>query len=458
MTKFIPAFQAPILEIKNISQQKVDIFGVVNIMPGEIKEIFSSILPENRDDYLSRAIRELSPPNGQLYLHSINRIIEILDFKNGGSNVDETQIRTVNSYFSGAVLSFNGTGLQWVAPGAANAPVLEPLVNNGSNIYIPKASALADGYLSKDDYSYIFQSLRKRKKIWQYQDFSAPVGSAIELTAFQNGTGLTFDSSYIINDTAAIVQQADLNAPPTTTISFPGRYFPGNRVQVTSHIYETIILNAAPAADMPCRIYFMISLPDGVLQPYDYQEAPAFLKNAPSSNLDNSYLNSNEDEDVYGEKTYKSLINLEGSFKFEQGAVDGYVMYADSNGIGYWGPPPEGTGGGSGTLRNISILSTGNSPGNLTLSSVDWNVQNSYIRTINIQTASTKFDIWICETSDFDISSVRSRRVVYSGNQNMLVDVNANISSVSTNLYIVYVDHTGSNLANFYIAGEERTS
>ena len=348
MARYVPELRAPILLVKNISQSQVDIIGAVPLFPGQEKEIFSSALPENRDDLITRSIRELTPPNGQLYLDIIAGKVEVLDFRIWVTSVDDTQIRAANAPFVGAVLTFNGTDLLWAAPGAVSTVVQAPLINDGMSISLPKATAITDGYISKDDYQYIFSSLRRRIRMWQYQDFTAPLGSSIDINAFQNGTGLVFDASYIINDTAAIVLQSDLDAPPTSTTSFPGRLLPGSRVQVSTHISDTVILNQAPAASLSCRVYFLISLPDGILPPYDYQEAPQFLKNAPSALLDDNYLNQNQDEVAYGVKTFENSVTLNDSFVYTTGATDGYVMYTDSLGKGYWGPLPAtgGTGGG----------------------------------------------------------------------------------------------------------------
>lgn len=347
MSRYEPELRAPVLLVRNLSQSSVDIIGAVPLLPGQEREIFSSALPENRDDLVTRAIRELTPPSGQLYLDIQAGKVAVLDFRAWVTSVDNTQIRTTNDAFIGAVLTFNGTDLLWASPGAVSTIVQAPLVNDGTSISISKASALADGYISKDDYQYIFSSLRRRQRMWQYQDFSAGIGSSISLTAFQNGTGLTFDSSYILNDTAAIVLQSDLDAPPTSTTSFPARLLPGNRVKVSTHISDTIILNQAPAASTPCRVYFLISLPDGILPPYDYQEAPQFLKSSPSLLLDDSYLNQNQDETAYGTKTFENSIVLSDSFTYPTGAFDGYVLLSDPSGKGYWGPLPDtGTGGG----------------------------------------------------------------------------------------------------------------
>lgn len=105
---------------------------------------------------------------------------------------------------------------------------------------------------------------------------------------------------------------------------------------------------------------------------------------------------------------------------------------------------------------NIWLISSNNSPGNLTLSGVTWANRYTYITSINAKTASTNWNLYICETSSFDLTHITTRQIVSSGNQNMLINVNFSVNSDSNNLYIVYEDNSGSNLLSLYIAGEIR--
>jgi len=493
LSSYQPEFHEPILIVKNISRDRVDVLGAVSLLPGETREIFSSAMPSNRDDLLTRAARELTPPNGQLYLSVMAGAVEVLDFRIWANSVDETQIRTSNSTFPGAVLAFDGTNLLWSSPGAAATPVQAPLVNDGMSVSIPRATALADGYLSKDDYQYIFASIRRKQRMWQYQDFAAPLGTSLEITAFQNGTGLTFDPSYVINDTAAIVLQSDLDSPPLSTTSFPVRLLPGSRVKVSTHISDTVILNQAPAAASACRVYFLISLPDGVLPPYDYQEAPQFLKSSPGGLLDENYLNQNQDETAYGVKTFAQAIQLDDSFVYPTGATDGYTMYSDATGKGYWGPAPVGGGGGGGvtdpdllvfteinlvggqtitsvgtelvftdstgtasltTLKSMrNVWADGYGYGDLIISdATNWAATYTYVSAVHVASPSTDWDLWLYEDA-----FVNGIKIASFGMGTMTVDVGFECNSIDTNIRLRYLSNDG-NLSAAYIrvSGEAR--
>lgn len=106
---------------------------------------------------------------------------------------------------------------------------------------------------------------------------------------------------------------------------------------------------------------------------------------------------------------------------------------------------------------NIWIVSSGNAPGNLTLSATSWASRYTYISSINAKTVSSKWNLWICETSAFNTSLITSRQIVSSGKGNMLINVNFNVNSDSNNLYLVYQNlGAGSPTLDLYIAGEIR--
>lgn len=120
LAAYRPEFNVPILLIKNTSHLRVDVLGAISIEPGDTKEIFSSISPDRRNDILARAIQDITPPSGQLYLNAIAGRIEILDFRAWNTSVDYQQIRAVNTAFANAQLVFNGTDLVWTSAGTTS--------------------------------------------------------------------------------------------------------------------------------------------------------------------------------------------------------------------------------------------------------------------------------------------------------------------------------------------------
>lgn len=109
------------------------------------------------------------------------------------------------------------------------------------------------------------------------------------------------------------------------------------------------------------------------------------------------------------------------------------------------------------SMRNIWIQGDGYSPGNITLSdSTNWGAQYTYISRINVDTDSTDWDLWICETSSFDTNISTSRRVVRNGLRSMDVQVGVEVNADGENVYLIYADNSGTNVANFYVTGEAR--
>lgn len=356
-------FFRPTLVVENISQKAVRLLGLTTILPGEKIDLFDQV--EQTTIYEDLILKALEKPWGDLYnevvvkrtlvIHSL----ALSSFYYGVVTPDN--IVSDNSYFPGAVASVvDSDTFSWISPAIASAQ--HPLEISAGVISIPKASAVSDGYLSKEDWLTFAGNTKPAIKIWQYQDFSAPVSTSISLSNFQNGTGLAFNASYIISDTAEITIASDSSIPPTTTLAFPARYLPSSRVTVSSHIGTTVILSGAPDASLSCRIYFLIELPAGVPLPSGYQEDPEFINDSNLEYLDDNYVNQNQDETIYGVKTFASdtifsgnvgvnvlspsaNIDVSGliqttSLRIPTGASDGYIFTSDATGLGSWEPLP----------------------------------------------------------------------------------------------------------------------
>lgn len=109
------------------------------------------------------------------------------------------------------------------------------------------------------------------------------------------------------------------------------------------------------------------------------------------------------------------------------------------------------------SMRNIWLRLDGYTPGNITLSdNINWDAKYTYISSIKVETDSTNWDLWICESSEFNLSLPTSRRIVRRGLRDTIIDVGFEVNSDSTSLYLVYIDNAGNNAANFYITGEAR--
>lgn len=331
-------FFRPRLVVENISNKKVSILGIIQISPGEIVDLYNVVNPVTTlfEDHI---IKGLEKPWGDLYVESeIKRTIVIHEILLSSWNyalVRPENLSSINPppVYGQMPVVIDADSFKWVE---AILTVASPLDLTDNILSIPRADAITDGYLAKEDWIRFDASVKGDVRIWQYQDFAAPVGTSLTLTSFENGSGLVFDSNYIFDDTAAIVLVSNNTQPPTTTLAFPASILPGNRVEVTSHTGTTVILNQAPDASLNCRVYFLIRLPALVHLPNDYQEAPDFLKGAEENFLDQYYVNRNSDEDIYGQKTFNGNIIFNSGVKITVGAEDGYVLTSNATGDATW--------------------------------------------------------------------------------------------------------------------------
>lgn len=340
------SFYTPRLIIRNISQKAVAIYDEYRIQPGEQVDIYNVFNPMDLDE--DRVLKSLEKPWGDLYQEvAIKGSLQIVDIDLPSFHyniVSPTDIDAVNAPGPGLVPSYlSDDKFEWIS--ASSVSVASPLVLIGDTISIPVASGTQDGYLSKEDYAMFMAGVKRQQKIWQYQDFTSPVSTSITLSSFQNGTGLTFESTYIVPDSAVIVLTSDESKPPTTTITIPGRWLPGNRVSVSAHTGTTVILDQLPHTSLNCRVWFLISLPSAIPAPVDYIEAPQFVAGNTLATLDDLYLNQEGNETVYGIKTFENQSVFTSSIKIPLGAIDGYVLTSDALGNSTWQIAPGASSG-----------------------------------------------------------------------------------------------------------------
>ena len=339
-------FYSPSLIIENISTKSVRLLGLTTILPGQTVNLFDEV--DATTLYEDLIIKGLERPWGDLYNEVVLKktlVIHSIDLSSFHYGiVGPKNLSATNTYFPGAIASVvDDDRFAWIS--VAVTSVVPPLQLSSGVLSLPPASAISDGYLTKEDWLTFTANIRPPLKIWQYQDFTAPVSSSVSLSSFQNGTGVSFNSSYILNDTAVIVLSADSSTPPTTTLSIPAKYLPSNRVKVTSHIGTTVILSAAPETSLSCRVFYLIELPAGVSLPSGYQEDPEFANDASNDYLDDNYVNQNQDEGVYGVKTFANQAVFDAGIKIPSGATPGFVLKSDGAGNASWQP---GGGGGGG--------------------------------------------------------------------------------------------------------------
>jgi hypothetical protein len=352
----INRFFTPKVVIKNISNKIIRIINVP-IEPGKTVDLYKSLnVPVELFEF--QIIKALEKPYGDLYVEQeIKKTIKIIALQLAAfsSDIEPSRVSAVNSPIIGDLPTFFSTEqFEWVRP----VSVVTPLVINSNNtISLPSADGVTDGYLSKTDWLRFNASVKGDLRIWQYQDFPAPVSDSLAISTFENGTGLTFNSSYIIDGSAKAVLVNNTSRPPTTTTAFPGNLLPGNRIVVSSHIGTTVVFNDTPDTSQNIRVFFLISLPATVKLPNDYQEDPEFANNSSLEYGDELYVNRNEDEDIYGIKTFEGNVVINSGLRITTDVHDGYYLRSDASGNAFWDEVVGVGGGGGGGASELDDLS-----------------------------------------------------------------------------------------------------
>lgn len=412
-------YATPRLIITNISNKTVTLLGIYSLLPSETVDLFKAI--EGLDQGI--VLSALTNPTGDIYIEAeIKGSIKIDSISlsySDNSLINYNNLNTINTPANGNVLSFQAPGeFKWINS-ATQVSVAHPLITTGDVISIPPASASQDGYLAKEDFASFVAGSKRTQRIWQYQDFSAPLSSSLTLTTFSNGTGLSFDSSYIISDSATIVLTSDNSKPPSTTISIPGRWLPANRVEVSSQIGTTVVLNNTPHSSLNCRVWYLASIPSYIPLPNDYIEAPQFVARGSLNTLDDIYVNDEGNETIYGIKTFNSQSVFNSSIKIPSGALDGYVLTSDSSGSASWQEAPGASGSG------ITITQHEN-----TDSLVHNLAENYYEEYIYSGTKVTGIIEW---TNSGKTIKVRESQYIYSGTQ-VTQEINIQYNSIGVEI------------------------
>ena len=351
----VSRFFVPSVVIRNITSSKTVRILQVPIKPGQTVDLYRALnVPIELFEF--QIIKALEKPYGDLYVEQEIKgsiqilVLDLITFSY--SKVAPANIIATNSWFPGARLEpISEDEFEWVPKTTVEGP-LELSVDNV--ISLPPATGVQDGYLTKEDWLRFNASVKGALRIWQYQDFAAPAGGSVALSAFENGSGAAFNSSYIIDDTATVVLTSDSAKPPTTTLTFPGSILPGNRVTVSSHIGTTVVFNSSPDASLNVRVFYLISLPATVALPNDYQEDPEFLNDSSLDYLDDLYVNKNLDESIYGVKTFEGSVVLNSGLKFTTSPVAGYFLKSDALGNASWAAVAGG--GGDGYVNALNDL------------------------------------------------------------------------------------------------------
>lgn len=122
-------------------------------------------------------------------------------------------------------------------------------------------------------------------RLWLYQDFTAGSGPSLTLIQNDNGSGITFDATRIINSTACATRTDG------TPIYISTTEIPANVITVLSHAGAAVTLSGTPAAgEGTVRVWYLYSVKstDSVT---GTEIAPRFVTDAQTAYLDSQYLN-----------------------------------------------------------------------------------------------------------------------------------------------------------------------
>lgn len=124
---------------------------------------------------------------------------------------------------------------------------------------------------------------------WAYQDFSAINTTTFALTAQENGTNTTFDTTRIVSNSAVIVRKDNPDSLAYTGLT---RLF-STKVYVDSNTTDAVTVNALPNATWgDLRVYYLYQFPGAY--PRSYELAPEYIRNTRLTELDNLFVTEEE--------------------------------------------------------------------------------------------------------------------------------------------------------------------
>lgn len=103
--------------------------------------------------------------------------------------------------------------------------------------------------------------------------------------------------------------------------------------------------------------------------------------------------------------------------------------------------------------KNLSLVASGLTTGNYTLSGVNWDRENFFLSAINAVTTSVNWNLYLFADGTYDLGAITTLKLVDKGFRDILVNPYVNYTSLYGNIYIRY---EGSNPADFLFLGESR--
>ena len=300
----------PTLVITNLSKQTVTVLGEIPINPGATIDAFkiNGFVSE------STVLDHIREPSGELYQLQQQRMVKIGAIRLVSTNWNPTIPRIENpDQLATGIVTWNAGVLQ-VKPGSAitggtSVEVAWPLQKTADGkITLAKADSEQGGYVDAKDWTNFADKL-STVKIWQYQDFPAPLSGILTLSKFENGKHLEFSRSLIVSGSAVATSLDDSAKPLAVSRNWFLRDDPGYQVEIQNHLESQVFLDKLPQPNIGARIWFLVHWPATREMPFDYLPPPKSVRNKRIEYFQSRDLDSGARK-IQGEREFLNYVNL----------------------------------------------------------------------------------------------------------------------------------------------------
>lgn len=344
----------PTFVVRNLAPRTITVLGSIPIRGGQQVDLFKS----NPGLSEQTVIDALRSPDGELYkkifLTRELSLDKVALFCLENARVHAGNLSISGEPGQGKFITVDEAGkLAWEYVDAENKlEVQYPLARKNNVLSIEQASEATNGYLTKDDWL-LFKGKSTGFRIWQYQDFQAPVPNNVTISKFENGTNFPFESKYIVDGSAIAVDAKNIESKPHKGIL--SRLMGSKGTEVQQHIGDTILFDEDPDPSVDIRVYFLVTLPVATKIPEDYKHPPRLVRKERIDYIDAIDIDYGGSKAVRGDKKFEDSVEVkkgakvsdrlvvEGEFKTDTIKITHqpahhYVLSSNPVGEGKWSP------------------------------------------------------------------------------------------------------------------------
>lgn len=274
-------------------------------------------------------------------------------------------------------------------------------------------------------------------RVYLYQDFAAGSGPNLTITGNDNGTGISFDSSRIVNSSAAAT---DTDGNPLYTSATE---IPANIVAISSHTGAAVVLTGTPAVGQgTVRIWYLYAM-NSTDALTDQVLAPIFVNDYRSTYLDQQYLNTGLNlSDLTNAGTARTNLGFVSQTAGNVLLGDGGTTFtSDSNLFFDTTNDRLGIGIGSSPTANLHVVGTGIITTSVTVPIVYGSSSASGTLTLQSTSNATRGQVIVPDVAQFSSASLTTAAVAIRHRTNSEITGLAIQSNDGTrNLYLGLVD------------------